>query len=897
MVRFALQTGNGTIEYGGIIMKRLMKRFIVFVMAIALVVTSLAFMPAKVKAGTAVTSLEYYDNGGNGPTQSKTGVAPVSFGTVMPKINGAALTKDSFPQYEDDIELQVCLDELTGGEYKPISSVNYFVFNDTWGWEWQQWTPDAGGWILWMKCPETTKVKFHGKTNNVDLEYTWTLNELPKKELTSISTTETSQTADSTGAIATHWHLWTFNGGDATYDQVKDDIRVLVNNNDGKGFVDLLGNASSGFIWDTNFGIYTDGSGGFWFTGVDHTFTLRLQKKNDASIYADAEMKFEPPHRDNYNLTPFADTTATADANGALGIVLPKIGGTNPIKTDIDMFTYEVDVNGSWIALNDIAASGFVYEGSGYNNASLSQQWGYFIDTVYGLWFQPLRKDTTLRIGYPKNGEKGGAIDGNYVTYTLIGNPDATGNLPEDMLTELTVDDTTNSDGFVPSGYKMIWNDDFSGSSLDTDKWNIEEGYLLEEDNIDTYGWGNQELEYYSKDAVSVKDGLLNIHMKKDKKTFYAKSDTAHTNGRTAEYQSGKITTKDNFSIKYGRVDVRAKFPSGNGIWPAIWMLPNDNRYGAWAYSGEIDIAEGRGRVPNKVFGAMHYGGAWPDNLNTSDLLDITADGKKKTDTTDWHVYSVVWENDNIKVYCDGKAFFKCTKDQWKSNSDMGNSYAPFDQRFYAIINLACGGTFDSGNKPGDDFTGADLYVDYIRAYQRMVGANDDEQPDNNPGVKTDGVDDNLYGDYKIGKKTTPDDPTTEAPTTIKPDNPTTKPAETTAPVVKPTKKDNSALIKQIKFSKPKVKKAVKKKSAKKIKITLKKKVAIANGYNVMVTKKKKSKKAILRKNVKNKKTFKISSKKLKRLKKIYVKLRAFKLIDNVKYFGKWSKPKKVKIK
>ena len=114
----------------------------------------------------------------------------------------------------------------------------------------------------------------------------------------------------------------------------------------------------------------------------------------------------------------------------------------------------------------------------------------------------------------------------------------------------------------------------------------------------------------------------------------------------------------------------------------------------------------------------MHYGGAWPDNLNTSDLLDITANGKKKTDTTDWHVYSVVWENDNIKVYCDGLAFFKCTKDQWKSNSDMGNSYAPFDQRFYAIINLACGGTFDSGNKPGDDFTGADLYVDYIRAYQ-----------------------------------------------------------------------------------------------------------------------------------------------------------------------------------
>ncbi len=885
-----------------------MRSTLTFVLAIVLVVTSFAFMPAKAKEGTAITSMDYYDTAGNGPTQSKTGVAPVSFGTVMPKMNGAALTKDSFAQYEDDLELQVSMEETTGGEYKNIKNVDYFKFNDTWGWEWQV---DGGfsGWILWMKLPETTKIKFHGKTNNIDLEYTWTLNQLPKTELTSISTTETTQDAGSTGIAATHWHLWTFNGGAATYNQVKDDIRVLVDNNDGKGFVDLLGNASSGFIWDTNFGIYEDGSGGFWFTGVDHSFTIRLQKRNDASIYADAKVNFNPPPRDNYNLTPYEGTTVTANESGALGIVLPRIGGTPALKTDIDMFIYEVKVGDDWIALNDIAASGFVYEGSGYNSASLSQQWGYFINSVYGLWFQPVRQNTTLRIGYPRNGEKGGAIDGNYVTYSLVGNPDATGSLPDDMLTELTVDDETNSDGYTPAGWKMIWNDEFSGNTLDTNKWNVVEGYLLEEDNIDTFGWGNQELEWYSKDNVKVENGLLNIHMKKDKKTFYAKSDTAHANGRTAEYSSGKITTQNNFSVKYGRVDVRAKFPSGNGIWPAIWMLPNDNLYGAWAYSGEIDIAEGRGRVPNKVFGAMHYGGAWPNNLNTSDLLDITADGKKKTDTTDWHVYSVVWENDNIKVYCDGKAFFKCTKEQWRSNSDMGNSYAPFDQRFYAIINLACGGTFDSGNKPGDDFTSADLYVDYIRAYQRMVGANDDEQPDHNAGMTTDGVDDNLYGDYKIGKKTTPVDPTTEAPT-VKPDEttqqevstkPDVKPAETTKSVVRPAKKDNSKLINQIKSSKVKVKKAVKKKSAKKIKVTLKKVVPGANGYNVNVFKSKKNakknKKAILKRAVVNTKSFTISGKKIKKRKKLFIRVRAFRAIDSVIYFGKWSKPKKVKIK
>ena len=887
-------------------MTKLTRRTLSFALAIALVVTSLIFVPSKAKAATAITSMEYYDNGGNGPTQTKTGVAGTSFGTVMPKMNGAALTKDSFAQYESDLELQVSMQETTGGEYKDINKVDYFKFNDTWGWEWQQWTDTVGGWILWMKLPETTKIKFHGKTNNVNLEYTWTLNVLQPTSLTSISTSEGSVTADSTGGSATHWHLWTFNGGSAVYDQVKDDMDVLVDNKDGKGFVKLLGNAASGFIWDTNFGIYTDGSGGFWFQGIDHSFTLRLQKKNDSSIHADMEVTFNKPVRNNWNLTPFEGTTINAGEDGSLGFPLPKIGGTEALKSDIDLFTYEVKVDGNWVALNDIASSGFVYEGSGYNSASLSNQWGYFVDHVYGLWFKPIRQDYEIRIGFPKNGEAGGAIDGNYVTYQLKGNPSAEPSLPDDMKVDLTVDDTDNSDGYVPAGYKMIWNDEFSGSSLDTSKWNVIEGYLLEEDNIDTYGWGNQELEYYSKDAISVKDGFLNIHMKKDKKTFYAKSDTAHTNGRTAEYQSGKITTQNNFSVKYGRVDVRAKFPSGNGIWPAVWMLPNDNLYGAWAYSGEIDIAEGRGRVPNKVFGAMHYGGAWPDNLNTSDLLDITANGKKKTDTTDWHVYSVVWENDNIKVYCDGLAFFKCTKDQWKSNSDMGNSYAPFDQRFYAIINLACGGTFDSGNKPGDDFTGADLYVDYIRAYQRMVGANDDEQPDHNPGMITDGVDDNLYGDYKIGKGGAPVDPTTEAPTEKPTDQPTVKPDETTKapvnPTVKPTKKDNSKLINQIKVSKVTIKKAVKKKSAKKIKITLKKTVKIADGYQVRVYKSKKNakknKKAVVKKTINaNKKKFTVSKKKIKKLKKIFVRARAFKKIDSVMYFGKWSKPKKVKIK
>ena len=94
--------------------------------------------------------------------------------------------------------------------------------------------------------------------------------------------------------------------------------------------------------------------------------------------------------------------------------------------------------------------------------------------------------------------------------------------------------------------------------------------------------------------------------MKKQSKIFTQKGDS--TKKAEAKYSSGKITTKDKFSVKYGRVDFRAKMPTGTGVWPAMWMLPNDSVYGSWPLSGEIDVFEGRGRTPNMVCGTLHYG-------------------------------------------------------------------------------------------------------------------------------------------------------------------------------------------------------------------------------------------------------------------------------------------------
>lgn len=833
-------------------------------------------------ATTVITSMDYYD-AANGATQSKKGVGEVSFGVVLPKFNGKLSSELTIDDVRGDLEVLVKQENGTNGQWKDIDTVSSFVWNTNWAWEKQEWAPGVYGWVLWMKVTETTQIKFHGKTNDVNLEYTFQLEKLSKLSLTSISTTETNITADATGTSATHWGQWTFNGDkNIKYEQVEDDITILVDNNDGKGFVRLLSNASSGFLWDQNFGYYADGDGGYWFKNINWSFTLRFQKKTDSSIYQDVKVTYSEPVRSNYNVTAYDTTSydASTNASASVGIPLPKIGGTTATKKDLDLFKYEVKVNNEWISLADTGASGWVYEGNGYNAYSLSSQWGYFADYVFGLWFQPVKKDTEIRISYPINGQKGGDTSSNYVVYTIKGNTTYTPTLPTDM-NDIQVEDSSNT--YTPSGWKMIWNDEFTGSTLDTSKWGFEEGFLLDENDINTAGWGNQELEWYTRNNVSVKDGALNINMKKEQKEFSQKNDPSKK--ATALYSSGKITTKDKFSVKYGRVDFRAKMPTGVGVWPAMWMLSNDARYGSWPLSGEIDVFEGRGRTPDMVFGTLHYGSQWPNNINTSDVLNMKEDGNKKSGIDDWHVYSVVWEADNIKIYCDGKCYFKCTNGDWYSGSDRGNAYAPFDQRFYLILNLAAGGTFDSGYVPDSSFTSATMQVDYVRVYQKIVSASADEKPDNNPGVKTDGVDDNLYGDYKLGAGSSPIDPT-ENPTTNPITNPgnnnqsTDKPGTSTPKVTTPTK----AKV----LGRTTVKTATKKKASKKIKITFRK-VKGAKKYQVQISTTKKFRKILVKRTVKKVKIT-ITKKILKNKKKLYVRVRAVGA-------KKWSKPKRVKIK
>lgn len=190
-------------------------------------------------------------------------------------------------------------------------------------------------------------------------------------------------------------------------------------------------------------------------------------------------------------------------------------------------------------------------------------------------------------------------------------------------------------------------------------------------------------------------------------------------------YTSGRIRTITNrgevlFATTYGRIEARIKMPAAEGLWPAFWMLPVDESiYGGWAASGELDIMEAKGRLPERIGGAAHYGKVWPQNTFQNKDYYFT-DG---TDITDYHLYSMEWEPDEIRWYVDNELFFTMT--DWYSEASDGTPYpepAPFDVPFYIILNMAIGGTFDpEADVKNVEFPVA-MEVDFVRVYHKEEG-------------------------------------------------------------------------------------------------------------------------------------------------------------------------------
>lgn len=251
----------------------------------------------------------------------------------------------------------------------------------------------------------------------------------------------------------------------------------------------------------------------------------------------------------------------------------------------------------------------------------------------------------------------------------------------------VTVGNGSGYEGAVSyTGMELVWRDEFDGTSLNPAFWTFETG-------TGSNGWGNNELQYYRQENTSVKDGFLTITAKKE--AF---------GGR--EYTSSRIKTQDKKTFKYGRIDLRAKLPKGQGIWPALWMLGNNISTVNWPMSGEIDIMEmiggGAGR-DNTSHGTLHYDNNGYATTGKSYTLPEGIFNDK------FHLFSLVWTSSSIKWLVDNQEFYAV---------DISSAaYNEFHNQFFLLFNVAVGGNWPGSPNAATSFP-QQMIVDYVRVFQ-----------------------------------------------------------------------------------------------------------------------------------------------------------------------------------
>lgn len=267
-------------------------------------------------------------------------------------------------------------------------------------------------------------------------------------------------------------------------------------------------------------------------------------------------------------------------------------------------------------------------------------------------------------------------------------------------------------------GWTLTWYDEFNGASLDSTKWAAEQGNGFWNADSSAYvsGWGNEELQCYTAAApnLRVEQGVLRIIALREAVPNVTSRDTADT----CAYSSARLKTRAHdghalFAQQYGRIEFRAKLPEGQGLWPALWMLPLRDTYGTWAASGEIDVLEARGQHPHVVLGTLHYGGQSPDNVYTGKDYTLPNNGR----ISEWHTYAIEWAPRRISWFVDDSLYQ--TQTAWYTGKQKDSTTAPFDQPFYLVMNLAVGGRFLGSPDSTTKFPG-EMQVDWVRAWEKQ---------------------------------------------------------------------------------------------------------------------------------------------------------------------------------
>lgn len=236
-------------------------------------------------------------------------------------------------------------------------------------------------------------------------------------------------------------------------------------------------------------------------------------------------------------------------------------------------------------------------------------------------------------------------------------------------------------------GMNLVWSDEFEDTQIDLTNWTYDLGN-------GSGGWGNNEQQTYTNSLNNsfVADGKLFIKAEKV--------------GENA-FTSARLKSQGLQEFQYGRIDVRALLPKGQGIWPAIWMLGSNHPTAGWPACGEIDIMELLGHLPGTVHGTAHWGADWPSWNHQGSSTSIYPDHFDG----EFHVFSVDWTENEIHFLMDDSQYFTI------NTSMMNGQPYPFNNPFFFILNVAVG-----GNWPGypDESTTFPVFmaVDYVRVYQ-----------------------------------------------------------------------------------------------------------------------------------------------------------------------------------
>ena len=264
---------------------------------------------------------------------------------------------------------------------------------------------------------------------------------------------------------------------------------------------------------------------------------------------------------------------------------------------------------------------------------------------------------------------------------------EATGTIKnDDSEVEITNEGYTSADSY--DGMELVWSDEFEGSTINTSNWTYDLG-------TGNSGWGNNELQNY----VQTQD---NAYLQNDNLFIVARE---ISNG---QYTSARLKSQGLQNFTYGRIDVRAILPIGQGIWPAIWMLGSNFENVGWPACGEIDIMELVGTNPRRVHGTSHWGAN--NSVHQYDGNGISLPFPE-TFADEYHVFSIDWQENQISWLLDDVEFFTI------NSSQMNGQAYPFNEDFFFILNVAVGGNWP-GNPDESTLFPVYMAIDYVRVFQ-----------------------------------------------------------------------------------------------------------------------------------------------------------------------------------